>query len=488
MKTGLLTSVSLLGLLALGGPARAATEGGVPPTTYTGGGGDPTAWSDPGNWDNGVPAARQTLNFVGTTGQFLVYDDPNHPAYGSVIIESSDGAPGGIQTFTWLQQNNPGGFSASSLILGRTAGQGGTYWVNNPGATLTSAQTVVGGAGYAFLVQNAGNSSLGRLTVGQLPGSVGTVGLVVGTMADDAIVGDAGSGAFNNTGGTHNVTGNLILGNQATGVGTYTINGAASQTNVAFVPGGNGLANPPGSNGLARDSNNVVTGNNPNANGALIVGEAGTGTVAQGLANLSDPGNAVTVAGDLVLGHQTGSQGTYTLNTGALTVGGKMVIGGASQNNNQFIQHGGSVAITGANGGNPDYVGVGNSNGANSLLIGGGGGDLDNGTGTYTMHGGTLTTSLIDIGHSGVGTFTQHGGTVNASFAIWLGNCGGCNTGNSSGTYNLSGGTINAAGEQVGLFGHGLLNQSGGVNSTARACSRRPITPAFTSTAVWRSG
>jgi len=181
----------------------------------------------------------------------------------------------------------------------------------------TTGTTAVGNSGSGTLTIT-GAYTTGTLIAGSQSGASGTVTVSTGSLTDDAIIGDAGTGTFTNN-ATHNVTGNLILGNQATGNGTYTITGNSAQTNVNFN----------------------TSGNTDPYNGALIVGEFGTGTFTQGLANQSDPGNQVNDAGDLILGHQgsqssppvTDSVGTYTLNTGTLTVGGNIGVGGASTAN-----------------------------------------------------------------------------------------------------------------------------------------------------------
>ncbi len=68
------------------------------------------------------------------------------------------------------------------------------------------------------------------LDIGVNAGSHGAYYLVGGTVEDDLIVGDAGSGLFSNTGGTNTVNGNLIVGKQSGGVGTYTLGGAGNLT------------------------------------------------------------------------------------------------------------------------------------------------------------------------------------------------------------------------------------------------------------------
>jgi fibronectin-binding autotransporter adhesin len=264
------------------------------------------------------------------------------------------------------------------------------------------------------------------------------------TLNDDAIIGDANSGMFTNN-GTHNVSGNLILGNQSTGIGTYTITGDSAVTSVAFAD--------PAASGQP--------------NGALIVGNGGTGTFNQGTDASTDPNNQVNVAGDLALGHSPNSQGTYNLNSGALTVGGQLSVGGQSTNANVFNQYSGSVTLTGSSSTNSLYASVPPGSGAfdGKLAIGGG---IDNtggnagGNGTYNLFGGSVDTTFngIEIGASGTGTMNQSGGTVNSTF-LTMGFGG-------TGTYNLSGdssSTVTSFAETVGYAGTGTFNQSGGVQT-----------------------
>jgi fibronectin-binding autotransporter adhesin len=277
----------------------------------------------------------------------------------------------------------------------------------------------------------------------------GNPGVIVdsgATLNDDAIVGDASFGTFVNN-GSHNVSGNLILGNQSTGVGTYTITGDSAQTQVNFVSGGNGAGNP---------------------NGALIVGNAGSGAFVQGGDPSEVTGPAVSVAGDLTLGHQSGSVGTYTLNLGALTVGGQLAVGGQSTGANLFTQNGGTVTLTGTANGNLDYASVspGFAPFGSVLAVGGGIGTGDGsnsgGTGTYTITNGILdaTNNGIQVGGTGTGIMNQSGSSTVNTGVFTLGFSG-------NGTYNLSGGALNAASETVGYAGTGLFNQSGGTNASA---------------------
>ncbi len=263
-----------------------------------------------------------------------------------------------------------------------TAGFAGTGTYDLQGdstSTLNAYSETVGYAGTGIFNQSGGVNTVDTtLTIGANSESDGTYNLTGGTLTSgNTFLGDQGTGTFsvsdNDGDANQSVFGNLVVGGQAGGEGTYTITGDTSQTSINFASGGNGDANPVGANGY---DYNELTGAfdipRPNANGALIIGEYGTGTFTQGLADKSDA-PTVTVAGDLILGHQgtgsyqsTESVGTYTINGGTLTVDGNIGVGTASTATdgsgdlaNVFTQNGGTVAITGSAPGNPDYIGVG---------------------------------------------------------------------------------------------------------------------------------
>lgn len=300
-------------------------------------------------------------------------------------------------------------------------------------------------------------------------------------MAEDLIVGDNSTETYENMDSPHNVDGNLILGNQFSGDGAYIITGDSLETNVNFIAGGNGAADPEGSNGYTdnydTDGNYLDTTPNPAPNGALIIGNAGTGTFTQGSEDQidsPDPNNMVNVAGDLVLGSQAGSQGQYTLNNGSLTVDGKLVVGGASQKDNLFTQNAGTVTITNLADGNPDYVGVGNSYHTGALFVGGGGdGIIDGGSGAYIMNGGQLSSNVIEVGHAGKGVMTQSGdSTVDAGY-LWLGNAGGFA---GEGQYNLNGGQLTVDNIAIADGAIGTFAMMGGiVDSTSVAVGVKNI-------------
>ncbi len=171
------------------------------------------------------------------------------------------------------------------------------------------------------------------------------------------------------------------------------------------------------------------------------IGYSGTGTFTQ-----SGGTNAVNnpYYSDLVLGYNSGSDGTYNLSgTGQLIVSGSEYIG--SYGTATFIQSSGTNTVTSYSSAG---LYIGNGSGSRGSYILSGGGELS-----------VLNTSEY-IGYSGTGTFTHSAGT-NQAGNVYL----GYNSG-SSGAYNLSNtGQLTAKGEYIGYAATGLFEQSGGANS-----------------------
>lgn len=153
--------------------------------------------------------------------------------------------------------------------------------------------------------------------------------------------------------------------------------------------------------------------------------------------------------GNLYLGYNTGSSGTYNLSgTGQLTTTQAEYIG--YNGTGTFTQTGGSNTIGATT--SPGNLYLGYSTGSN---------------GTYNLSGDTATLTINGagsggeyIGYDGTGTFTQSGGSNLMTFgsSLYLGYDSG-----SSGTYNLSSGQLSLYGnEYIGYSGTGVFNQTGG--------------------------
>jgi hypothetical protein len=157
--------------------------------------------------------------------------------------------------------------------------------------------------------------------------------------------------------------------------------------------------------------------------------------------------NSMGGDGGLFIGGHASTTSSYNLGAGASLLAAnsfeKIGFGG----NGIFNQSGGSNTITGT---------------SFFLILGTSAPGVADGTGSYTLSGGSLTVSTGTeyIGDAGRGNFLQSDGT-NTYASLVLGNS---NT--ASGSYALSGGSLVAGQTQyIGYSGTGDFNQSGGSNS-----------------------
>jgi hypothetical protein len=222
--------------------------------------------------------------------------------------------------------------------------------------------------------------------------NTGSINIIDTTDSNNGVFignGSAGSAIVSSAGhistGGGNPGSNITVGNGAGGAGTLTQNGATS-----VVASGRDLQDGAGGNGTY-----VMSAGTLSANGWGFVGrDGGNGTF-----NLSGTG-IVNISGETHVGAFGGS-GTFIMSAGSYTTG-QFHIGGTS--------------------------------------AGGGG------TGFGTLSGGTiLSNNDFDFGYgpnSATGVFNQTGGAFNQGGGWgFIGRTGG------AGTYNLSGGSLNVAGQ-----------------------------------------
>jgi hypothetical protein len=282
--------------------------------------------------------------------------------------------------------------------------------------TLTTAVEYVGSVGTGSLTISGGTHTVnGALTFGNSAGSFGGGSVSGGTLTTQSTyVGNGGSGNFTQSGGSHSITGSasngLFLGFSTGSTGAYNLSaGALSQTNGAGEFIGYGGAGAFNQSGGANNAANLYLG--------------------------------YLVSGTSV------ATGTYALSNGAsLTTAVNEYVGYSGQG--VFNQSGGMHVISGTN----VY-----SNGTPAFFLGFNAGA----GGTYTLSGGVFAPNVYEyVGYKGLGVFNQSGGTHQV-FALSVGDQVG-----SSGTFNLSGGSlISTLGSGVG-GGVGVFNQSGGSFST----------------------
>ncbi len=199
--------------------------------------------------------------------------------------------------------------------------------------------------------------------------------------------------------------------------------------------------NPGGLTGIGTNDTLSITSGN------FTVGNNHTGTFTQ-------TGGAASISGTnaLILASNAGSNGTYNLSGGTLTLGGALIVG--YDGVGTFNQSGGTVTFSGANG----------------LTIG----RSDNSNSAYFLTNGTLTTPRLTVGTgTNASSFNQSNGTVNTGYVILS-----SLTSASNGTYNFNGGQLNAFDVASGVnsvSGTSTFNFNGGTLSPTQ--SDRPNGP-----------
>jgi len=371
-------------------------------------------------------------------------------------------------------------FPGANLYVGYSSNSAGTYLLSG-GSVSVANSAYVGYSGNGTFNQSGGsvafapNAAGSNLYLGYNGTGVGTGLLSAGTLTfseGSEYVGYSGNGSFNQSGGsvTFQGIGNLYLGYNSTGIGTYVLSGSATST-------------------LAPDAGNEYVGYN------------GTGTFTQSggynhpfylFVGSSGPGIYSLSGGTLSAFYETigdGGSGTFNQSGGTNTCYGGLVIGASGQGSyllsgNGSLQSGASVGSSTNSGGVGTFaISGGTVSGELSVYSGstltqtggtlGGGAEISSGA-TYSMSGGTLDSGIrVDAG----GSFTMNGGTLNVSEA-------NINTGS---TFVVGDGstaaTLNMSGSGAFTFAQGLS-----ISTAATLTGGGTITNASTSVPVAVSG
>lgn len=325
--------------------------------------------------------------------------------------------------------------------LGESTSGAGTYLLSGTGQLYIFGTEIIGNSGKGVFKQSGGLNSLGTnisfssiatLSIGATLGGRGTYSLDGGTfnLHGNARIGDAGTGTFAHSGGAFNVGTisalmTLGLGESTSGTGTYLLSGNGSL--------------------------NVL--------GTVAVGRNGTGIFSQSGGTLTL--GAVGAISTLSIGQALGSNGTYTLNEGRLSIHGHFRVGDGGSGT--FDHRGGVIDFS------PSFI---------SMVIG------ETGNGTYRLSETVVVNPIgMAIGRFGTGVFDQTGGINTISLPDRVGVITLGEMGSGKGTYLLKGGTLNFTGlanplsaVRVGDAGAGTIDQSGGTaNFGSAAASRRLV-------------
>jgi hypothetical protein len=408
--------------------------------TYTG----PTgSWSTGANWTpTGAPQMADYVNITATAGGnvTVTYDAAATAVpFGQLIVDAT-GA--GVARSLSLTANSltagleyvgltgagsvtqTGGTHSvtangtNGLFLGYAAGSSGTYTLSGAAAMLSVPNAVeyVGFSGAGTFIQSAGTHSVAAfLVLGNNAGSLGTYnqsggvntdgGLILGASAGGSgsynlsnsasltalgggeFIGQAGAGAFNQTGGDHFVEAPMYLGYAAGGSGSYTLSGGhltLSGNETIGYAGAGSFTQTAGSHQISvGGTNGLFLGYAPTGAGTFTLSGGTLQTPAaeyagfNGSGTLNQSGGTHTIGGSLFVAFNPGSTGTVNISGGQLSASGLV-------NNGTFNQSGGSSIF-------------GPVTGSGAIVIGGG--------------AGTALVSVPSISHASL-TVTNNGTLV----------------------------------------------------------------------------
>lgn len=331
--------------------------------------------------------------------------------------------------------NQTGGTSTiASLFLGAYETGTGRYALSGGKLSVSNIFGVGGGyQGTGLFLQDGGENSAKSLYIGYGNESSGSYELNNGELiSQNTYVGHNGTGTFTQRGGTHTVSNSLNVRSNS----SYELSGGTldvKNENIfnSFVHK-DGEHSVSGTMYLGPASGNF--GTYDFQNGIL---NTTTELLRNGKFNQSAGEHTV---GSLVVGYD--GFGEYTLSGGTLThTEATEVIGYRSTG--VFNQTGGTHTV--------NTLKIGDSNAPSQ------------GSGTYNFDAGILDVKNIILGYAGgIGTFNQNGNTSLDIDSLDLGTYG---WGSGQGNYNLTGGTLSAIDEKIGVYERGIFTQSGGTNT-----------------------
>jgi hypothetical protein len=392
---------------------------------------------------------------VGASGTYILDGGSLKTTYHACIGDSGTGS------FTQTGGSNTNGV----LYLGNAVGASGTYTLNG-GSLTTTNFAYIGNSGTGSFTQTDGTNTNNELYLGNAVGASGTYNLSGGSLSagTSEYIGYSGSGSFTQTGGTNTMVSSLYLGFNTTGSGTYNLDGGSlspqfgqvgyhgvgvfTQTDGTYTGSLLHVGANPGSSGTYN-----LEGGTLSSSTSLVIGSFGSGTFAQSGGSISayseligwnGSGAFTQTAGThtanlLRLGNNIGASGTYDLSNGSLSALGQEI---GFSGTGTFTQTAGTNTATSV-----VYLGFN-----------------DSGSGTYALEGGSLSAPYEQVGVSGTGAFIQTGGTNSVGIYLSL----GVNAGASS-SYTLGGGTgspvLSAPIEYIGDVGTAVFTQIGGTNN-----------------------
>lgn len=407
-------------------------------------------WNDASNWSPGLPGAGDNV-LIALTGARVSFDSTAGLSYGRMELGAPDS---GAQLYNSHNALNV----TDGLTVGVNTGETGSFELNG-GSFNAIGGLILGEQGNGTFAHNAGTANIDWMVIAEQGGAATyiLVGGVLNTFTDVYVGGSeatGGSALFRQTGGTHNNGVWIGIGRDSTREALYDLQGGtlnSGQVEIGYVydfgdPGGWGRFEQSGGTHAVADD--LVLGwdagatGSYNLSGASVLTVAGSEWVGQaGWGTFTQAAGTHSVANDLYVDAAVASKGTFNLDGGSLDVAGSTRVGNNTGASGTFNQTGGTHGV------------------ANSLVLGAPAGA----TGYYNLQGGTLAVQASTvIGGEGTGTFTQDGGTFEQHGgygALVLGS-----QSSASGSYTLLSGVLDVQGneEYIGEAGSGTFTQTGG--------------------------
>ncbi len=419
-------------------------------------------------------AAAYTIGAGGAGAQTLSFDNAGALTINSGVTTSQlvdanvqlNSAAAATSTFT---NNGTGLLSIAGTVNANVASGNGVLNVTGSGnTTISGAVTKTGLGSNALLKTGAGTLTLSN---GSAWTGAGAIGYVPPTSVGFPVV--VREGTLRLAGGTHSVTGELVIGG-------VVANGGAGQNAAIQVDSGalnisswlsigRGNGNGTATSDLTLNNAATVTAGNLSAG----YNANNTGNLPKGTITLNNTASLSVNAGDtsFFLGESAGSNFTLTLNdSSSVTLNGSATGGDSARQRSIGHQGTGTLNINGS--------ATFNDVGTSALNVG-----YQNGTGVVNLNSGTFShaNGEVRVGgsdqsavHTGSGTINISGGTATLG-ALTLAR-GNSNTSLINGTVNLSGGTLTVVNDViVGYAGNGnvgQLNITGGTMNVGTSATK----------------
>lgn len=421
------------------------------------------SWNTAADWtpDSG-PVVVPGAGDTANTGTFLLRTPTGSNTFAATLNITSTVLLKTTGTATIADGHLMGGSLSQGIAPNSTGSFGGNIAVDaNSSINLNSTATDI-----RTMILSASLSGSGDLNVDGGNGAAGAVGTLRLTGNNSAY-----TGAFNLSDQAL-----LQVRGSALAIGVNNSNGfEASGGPVSFGTGGETM--DVGRNTIANTSNIVSTVDLTGATSVQIdlatlrigTSTANPGAQAAGILRLSQAGNNVINAGTIVIADSPGAGNTT--NDSLLSLGGglntidttTMTIGGRKSDGSVSFGTPGGVLNLGSAGDrvNELRIGFNNTNTGSNTV-----GSFDGTGGTVNAFVNSLTLGQHNAGNgSGKGTLTHEAGTFDVT-TVLLGNsdAGGssANDANTVGTLNLNGGTFKAGSIEQGN-GTAVVNFNGGV-------------------------